>query len=274
MEAASRLLNTLLPLLYALTVAAYAADFFREDAFARRAAHRLMELTLLFHVAHLALRTALYDHVPLASLAEVATTVAFAVAFVYIVVERRSGSTRTGLFVVSFSLVAQTLSSAFLETGHVSFPPILKSPLFAIHTVAAVIGYAAFALSAVYGVLYLLLHHELKRSRFGLVYRRLPPLEVLARMSLGAVLVGVAALTVTIVCGSLWASSEFPGFTHDPKFLMTLGVWLVYGLAIALHWGRGWSGRRTITMSLVAFGLLVFSMVAAKVLFESFHVFA
>jgi len=273
MEAASRLVNTLLPLMYALTVVAYAADFFREDVFARGAARRLMELTLGLHAAHLALRTALYDHVPLASLAEVATTVAFAVALVYIVVERRSGSPRTGLFVVSLSLAAQTLSSAFLES-HVSFPPILRSPLFALHTVAAVIGYAAFALSAVYGVLYLLLHHELKRSRFGLVYDRLPPLETLARMSLGAVLVGLAALTVTIACGSLWAASEFPGFTRDPKFLLTVAVWVTYGIALGLHWGRGWSGRRTITMSLIAFGLLIFSMLAGKLLFESFHVFA
>jgi ABC-type uncharacterized transport system permease subunit len=273
MEAASRLVNTILPLLYALTVAAYAADFFREDPFARSAARRLMELTLLLHAVHIALRTALYDHVPLASLAEVATTVAFAVSLVYVVVERRTGSTRTGLFVVSFSLVAQTLSSAFLES-EVTFPEIFRSPLFAMHTVAAVIGYAAFALSAVYGVLYLLLHHELKRSRFGLVYDRLPPLETLARMSLGAVLVGLAALTVTIMCGSLWAASEFPGFTRDPKFLLTLAVWGTYGVALGLHWGRGWSGRRTITMSLVAFGLLIFSMIAGKLLFESFHVFA
>jgi ABC-type uncharacterized transport system permease subunit len=273
MEAASRLVNTLLPLMYALTVAAYAADFFREDAFARAAARRLMELTLLLHAVHLGLRTALYDHVPLASLAEVATTVAFAVSLVYLVVERRTGSTRTGVFVVSFSLVAQTLSSAFLET-HVTFPEILRSPLFALHTVAAVIGYAAFALSAVYGVLYLLLHHELKRSRFGLVYDRLPSLEILARMSLGAVLVGLLALTVTIAFGSLWASSEFPGFTRDPKFLLTVAVWAVYGGAVALHWGRGWSGRKTITMSLVAFGLLIFSMIAGKLLFASFHVFA
>jgi len=273
MEAASRLVNTLLPLTYALTVAAYAAHFFREDAFARKAAQRLMELTLLLHAAHLALRTALYDHVPLATRAELATTVAFAVALVYLAVERRSGDTRTGLFVVSFSLVAQTLSTAFLETP-IEFPEILRSPLFALHTVAAVVGYAAFAVSAVYGVLYLLLHHELKRSRFGLVYDRLPPLEVLARMSLRAVLVGLAALTVTIACGSLWAASEFPGFTRDPKFLGTLLVWAVYGLAVALHWGRGWSGRRTINMSLLGFGLLVLSMLAGALLFRSFHVFA
>jgi hypothetical protein len=86
MEAASRLVNTLLPLTYALTLTAYAADFFREDAFARRAARRLMELTLLLHAAHLALRTALYDHVPLAAPAEMATTIAFAVSLVYLVV--------------------------------------------------------------------------------------------------------------------------------------------------------------------------------------------
>ena len=273
MEAASRLVNTLLPLMYALTVSAYAADFFREDAFARRAARRLMVATLALHAAHLALRTALYDHVPLAALPEVATTVAWAVSLVYVVVERRTGSTRTGLFVVSFSLVAQTLSSAFLETN-VRFPEILRSPLFALHTVAAVVGYAAFALSAVYGVLYLLLHHELKRSRFGIVYDRLPPLEVLARMSLGAVLVGLGALTATIACGSLWAAAEFPGFTRDPKFLLTLAVWATYGVAVALHWGRGWSGRRTITMSLVGFGLLVFSTIAGRLLFASFHAFA
>jgi ABC-type uncharacterized transport system permease subunit len=273
MEATSRLVNTLLPLMYALTVAAYAADFFREDSLARRAARRLMELTLLLHAAHLALRTGLYEHVPLASLPEMATTVAFAVALVYLVVERRTGTTRTGLFVVFFSLLAQTPSSAFLEPD-VAFPAILRSPLFAFHTVAAVVGYAAFAVSAVYGVLYLLLHHDLKRSRFGLVYDRLPPLDVLANMSLRSVVVGLLALTVTIACGSLWASSEFPGFTRDPKFLLTLAVWAAYGATLALHWGRGWSGRRTITLSLVAFGLLLFSMVAGRVIFSSFHAFA
>jgi len=95
MEAASRLVNTILPLMYALTVAAYAADFFRDDAFGRAAARRLMELTLVLHAVHIAVRTALYDHVPLASLAELLTTVAFAVSLVYIVVERRTGSPRS-----------------------------------------------------------------------------------------------------------------------------------------------------------------------------------
>jgi ABC-type uncharacterized transport system permease subunit len=127
--------------------------------------------------------------------------------------------------------------------------------------------------SAVYGGLYLLLYWELKRSRFGLVYDRLPPLETLARMSLRAVVFGVAFLTLTIACGSLWAATAFPGFVRDPKFALTVMVWLIYALALWLHYVRHWSGRRTIRISLVGFAALVLAVLAAR-LFDSFHVFA
>ena len=188
MDATIRLLNTMLPMLYALAVVAYAVDFFREDPFAARAARVLMETILVLHALFIGLRTALYEHVPLASTAEVMTTVAFALALVYLFVEWRSKVRKTGMFLISFSFVFQTVSSAFISNR--SFPGVLRSPLFALHTVTAVLGYTAFAASAVYGLLFLLLYHELKKSRFGLVYERLPPLEVLARMSLGAVAFG------------------------------------------------------------------------------------
>jgi ABC-type uncharacterized transport system permease subunit len=272
-DAAIRLLNTLLPMLYALAVVAYAVDFFREDPFAARAARVLMEVILGLHALFIGLRTALYEHLPLASAAELMTMLALALAIVYLFVEWRSRVRKTGMFLISFSFVLQTLSSAFIS-GRGAFPPILRSPLFALHTVTAVLGYAAFAASAVYGVLFLLLYHELKKSHFGLVYERLPPLEVLARMSLGAVAFGLAFLTVTLLCGALWAASAFPGFTRDPKFLLTVAVWAVYLTTLLLHYGLHWTGRRTIRVSLLGFALLVFSFLAARLWFSSFHVFA
>ncbi len=272
MDATIRLLNTMLPMLYALAVVAYAVDFFREDPFAARAARVLMETILVLHALFIGLRTALYEHVPLASTAEVMTTVAFALALVYLFVEWRSKVRKTGMFLISFSFVFQTVSSAFISNR--SFPGVLRSPLFALHTVTAVLGYTAFAASAVYGLLFLLLYHELKKSRFGLVYERLPPLEVLARMSLGAVAFGLAFLTVTVLCGALWAASAFPGFARDPKFLLTVAVWTVYLAALLLHHGLHWTGRRTIAVSLVGFALLVFSFLAARLWLSSFHVFA
>ncbi|MGE0453285.1 MAG: inner membrane protein YpjD [Vicinamibacteria bacterium] len=272
-ETAIRLLNVLLPIAYALSVAAYALEFFRADRLAGRVARRTMELALALHASYLGLLTARYAHVPLASTAELLTTVAFAAAATYVFVERRSGVGSTGAFVVSFSFMLQTLSSAFIEPS-ASFPELLRSPLFAAHTVAAVLGYTAFAVSAVYGALYLTLHWDLKRSHFGLVYDRLPPLETLARMSLRAALFGVAFLTATIAIGSSWAAARFPGFSRDPKFLLTLAVWSIYVCAVWLHYGRQWSGRRAIRISLGGFSVLVLAVLASRLLFASFHVFA
>jgi ABC-type uncharacterized transport system permease subunit len=222
---------------------------------------------------NLALRTGLYEHVPLASIFELMTTVAFSVAVVYLYVELRTRTYKTGLFVVLFSFVFQTISSAFISnTGN--FPAILRSPLFAVHTGAAVLGYTAFAVSAIYGVLYLLLYHDLKASRFGLVYQKLPPLEVLAKMSLRAAVLGVVFLTVTIAIGVLWASQQgVPDFYRDPQLIFTVCVWMVYAAGCALHYWFGWSGRRTIYFSLVGFSLIVLSVMAARLWLVSFHGF-
>ena len=109
-ESVTRLLNTLLPMLYALAVAAYALEFFREDRLAGRVARRLMRLVLGLHFTYLALLTARYAHLPLASAGELMTMVAFAAATTYVFVELRSGAASTGMFVDSFSFVLQTLS--------------------------------------------------------------------------------------------------------------------------------------------------------------------
>ena len=110
-------------------------------------------------------------------------------------------------------------------------------------------------------------------DRFGLVFQRLPPLDVLAKMSLRAAVLGVVFLAVTIGIGILWASQSFPGFYQDPKFILTVFVWMVYAIGISLHYGLGRGGRRTIYFSLVGFALIVLSVVAARLWLPSFHGF-
>ena len=153
MHATINLLNTLLPMLYAVAAINYSIDFFREDPFAKRIARPLLGTVVGLHVLYLALRTGLYEHIPLASIFEVMTTVAFAVSAVYLYVELRTKTHKTGMFLISFSFVFQTVSSAFISNKG-DFPDILRSPLFAIHTGSAVLGYTAFAVSAIYGVLF------------------------------------------------------------------------------------------------------------------------
>jgi ABC-type uncharacterized transport system permease subunit len=270
---AVRLLNTLLPLCYAAGVVAYGADFFGDVPAAAAAARRVMSATLALHATFLVTLGLYEGHLPLSSPPEVLTFVAFAVACIYVLLERVTGVDRTGLFLVALPLLLQVAGSAFLEF-RTPFPAILRSPLFAIHTIAGVSGYAAFGVSAVYGCLYLLLHRALKAARFGLVFDRLPPLDLLARMSLGAVRVGVALLTVTIFFGTLWAARAVRGFAADPKFLLTVLVWAAYLSGLLLHRFLGWTERRTIGGFLVGFVLLVAAALASRLFFATFHAFA
>lgn len=273
MVGAVHLLNILLPMLYAAAAIAYALDFFREDPLAARATRPLLLAVVALHGVYLVARTVAFRHPPLASLFEVMTFIAFAVALVYLYVEYRSRTHKTGMFLLTFSFVFQTVSSAFIPAGQ-SFPEILRSPLFGIHTGSAVLGYAAFAVSSIYGVLFLALYHDLKASRFGIVYRRLPSLELLARMSVRAAVIGVLSLAFTIGFGILWASREFPGFQRDPKFVLSVVVWCVYATAVLLHYASGLRPRRTIYAFLFGFSLLLFSAAAARLWLHSFHGFA
>ncbi len=64
--------------------------------------------------------------------------------------------------------------------------------MFGLHAGMAILGYSAFAVSAIYGFLFLLLYHDLKSTHFGLIYRRLPSLDVLAKMNIRAAVLGLA----------------------------------------------------------------------------------
>lgn len=273
MHATISLLNILLPMLYAVAALAYLLEFVREDPLARKAARPLLGLVVGLHALYLGLRIGLYEHVPLASIFEVMTTVAFAVAVVYLYVDLRTRTHRTGIFLLAFSFLFQTISSAFLSnTGE--FPRIFRSPLFAVHTGSAVLGYTAFAVSAIYGVLYLLLYHDLKASRFGLIYQRLPSLDLLATMSLKAAVFGLAFLTLTIAFGIVWGYHErslFPTFYKDPILVLNGLVWAVYAAGVLLHYGFGWSARRTIALSLVGPALIVVSSLIVGLWLPSFH---
>jgi ABC-type uncharacterized transport system permease subunit len=149
-----------------------------------------------------------------------------------------------------------------------------------VHVTAALLGYVALSVAAVYGVMYTLLYRELKKHRVGLIFRRLPNLETLSRLNIGAVLFGWIGLTLAIVWGSVWArtltsAGQLAGtFYTDPKFLLTLVLWVLYGLALAGRYFFRWPNRQLAYLSMVAFVLMVGSSLAVNLILPSFHQFS
>jgi HemX protein len=267
------ILTVLLPILYGLLGMLYALAFFREDHGLTPFLRPFLTTSLALHILYLILRTIAYRHIPLANVYETLTIVAAALTLVYWLVERVVRTPNTGMFVLAVVMLFQTASAAFI--GHeLEVKAIFRSPLFAVHTTTAVVGYTAFALSAIYGVLYLMLYHELKVNRFGIIYGRLPSLDILATMHDRAVQVGVFALTIAVGIGMVWLpKTEYGWALGDPKVLLTLLIWLLYLVVLAGNQFGLVSRIRLIFISILGFVLLVFSSIAVNLWLSSFHAF-
>ena len=170
-----------LPLLYAGVVAVYAVTFFGNNNPLERLKRPLLIALILVHFVYLNLRTFAFEHPPITTVFEILTLLAASMSVAYLYIEYRTNVRNTGLFVLFLAFIFQTVSSLYVKDLLV-IPDYLHSLLLGFHVSTALLGYTALALSAVYGLLYLMLYHEIRSSRFGMVYNRLPNLETLEIM--------------------------------------------------------------------------------------------
>lgn len=265
--------HVLLPLLYLVSASLYGVLFFTGNAVTRRAAPIALRVTLATHLAVLVALTVRWHQFPAATLSQALSIVAFAVLVVYALVEWHGRESATGFWMVAMGFVFQLLSSLFAREV-VPNRELFHDPLFATHVSLALLGYAAFAVAAGYGFLFLELYRELKAGSFSTFYGKLPPLEVLERMMTGALVVGFLALTGAVLAGGIWARQIFPTrWLSDPKILFTLGTWALYAIALLLRRFNRWQGRQTALASLVGLGAILFSLVAVNLFFTNFHAF-
>ncbi len=264
-----------LPLLYGLATVNYAIYFTRRDEFAEKTCTPVLALSVVLHLVFILMRTLHFERHPMGSLPEALTAIAFSVALVYLYVEQIQKSKSTGVFILPMVVVLQLAASGLLphNTSEAATSALLRNPLFGLHTVLAVLGYSAFAVGAVYGVMFFLLYRALKSKKFGLIFERLPSLDVLGKMVFGATFLGWLFLSATICLGVLMSFDLFPFFYKDPKFITTIAVWVVYGFMVLTYFAFGWRGARSVSLSLVGFVFAILAMLGSTFIWSSFHTF-
>jgi|WetSurMetagenome_2_1015567.scaffolds.fasta_scaffold261025_2 ABC-type transport system involved in cytochrome c biogenesis permease subunit len=263
----------LMPLLYAGTVAVYGASFFGGVGWAVRSQAWLLGITVSLHLIYLLARTAAFDHPPVTTVFEIMSVLAFSISVGYAYIEMKTRASNTGFFILLLALIFQSVSSFFIK-DLLDIPVFLRSRLLGFHVSAALLGYTAISLSAAYGMLYLLLYHEIKSSRFGVIYNRLPNLEMLEKMSHKAEVFGFIMLTIAICVGIFWLPRVFPGFSYwDPKLIGTLIIWVLYAVGLSAKRKFGWQGKKTMILSVIAFAFLFLSMTVINMYLSGFHSF-
>ena len=258
---------------YFALVWVYGKAFFSDSPWAKRIKTILLTCTCVLHLSYLAFRTVVFQHPPVTTIFEIFTVLAFSVTATYFVIELRSHRKETGYFILNIAFFFQLASSLFIkDTPEV--PPILRSGLFGAHVSSALLGYAAITIAGAYGLMYLMLYHEMKATRFGIIYKKLPTLETLERMTFTAIKLAFILLGTAILFGIVWLYHVYAGAHYsDPKLIGTVLVWAMYGFLLAARKRFGMKGRQAMILSITGFLVSIFSMTIINIFFSGFHKF-
>ncbi len=273
METFVQILSFLLPVGYLAAFVLYLRRFLEEDAEGPFFGSPLLVLTLVLHGAYLAAMGAAYDHIPISSRAEFLSLVVLCIGFVYIFAERKHGDPNTGVFFLPLLVVGQTWSSLLMDHGH-THPLLYENQVYGIHVLFTVFGFTSLAVSALYALMYILLARQLKSRNLGLIFRRLPPLNILEKMSRLATLFGILFLGIGLATGHFLAVYVLDDFNLlDPKIVITYIAWAGYALGYLVVKLRGLSGLRIGYLSLGGYLALIAAMIFVNTFLPSFHSF-
>jgi len=281
MGALHSLFVVLLPIVYLLVWGCYMWLFLKDHPQARRLATSLAMAAVFLDLAatvHLGYEL---GRLPMGSPLEFLGLLALAMLATYLVIEKRLQAKNTGFLITGMAFLLKFLSSALTSPAREA-SPYLSDPGFAGHAVFVLLAYTALSLSFLFAILYLILARQLMRRQFGLLFRRLPSLEVLERMSVGAVELGLPLLFLALCLGHLWmydlAERVTPELAamlspYDPKIMATWVIFLAYAAGLAGYRFLGWRGRRMNILAVVGYLTILAAMGLIQHFFPSFHKF-
>jgi ABC-type uncharacterized transport system permease subunit len=132
--------------------------------------------------------------------------------------------------------------------------PSMNAFWFGTHVFLSLLGYAAFALALVSGILYLILDRQLKLKVDRPFFYRLPPLESLEFINFRSLWIGAVLLGMGLVSGFLWTKwSDAPLRLNDPKVIAAWTTWAIYGLIIYIRTTARWRGRKVAYLTVLGF---------------------
>jgi len=162
--------------------------------------------------------------------------------------------------------------TAYLIPNHETPPTTAHGVMFALHVTLSILAYAAFALSCVLSLLYLAEERYLKARKLADAVWRLPPLELLERMSHSSVLLGLITIAVGTILGYVVADRQ-PGQPayFDPKYIVTLLVLGLYVAYFRLARTAAWRGARASKLCIFNFVLVILSFTVVNLYLSQHH---
>ena len=249
-------LTQIVPLLYFATTALYGVHFFKEIPFAAKFKQPALILTVVTHVADLGLLTSMEGYRLSYSAYNLMSMVALTLAITYMFIEFTTKSDKTGFFVIAFAAVSELFSSILSAHSH-SAGPAFSGFGIGVHLIASIFGFSSISIAGLYSGMYLVLYRQIRLNRFGLLFQRLPNLEVLELLIMHAVMFGFFFLSITLAAGVVEQRSLGESINLlEPKLISLLIIWLLYGVSLFIKPLFGWDIKHMAVMLIALFVLI------------------
>jgi ABC-type uncharacterized transport system permease subunit len=202
------------------------------------------------------LRGQQHGRCPLTNQFEVFIFIGWCIMLLYFLVGAPYRLSLLGVFTAPLLAVLQMvalIASSAWDAGAVDHKAVTFAGEF--HKTIALIGYAAFALACITGVMFLLQDRLLKRHHINALFHQLPPIHDLSRAIARMILIGVVLLGA-----ALSVSLGMEQRTSGIKVTVAWGVWLLYAAALLLIWLRKLSARHTAVLAITGFCIVFVSI--------------
>ncbi len=218
-----------------------------------------LALAWLLHTLHIILRWQAAGRPPLSNQYESMLFLVWASVgiFLFFVWTSRPVAGRLA-FWVGLAAALTLAGASLLDRSIKPLVPALQSNWLIVHVTTVMLGYAAFLLACIGGIV-LLAGRQAPVDAFN--YRM---------MALGFWL-----LTLGIVTGSIWAKTAWGSYwSWDPKETWSLVTWLFYAIALHLRRTRGFTDRRFAWLCLLGFAFVLFTYFGVNYLLKGLHSYA
>ncbi len=186
-----------------------------------------------------------------------------------------------GGFVLGLSALFLAYAITWNE-GTMPAVPSLQSYWAKIHVPLVVSSYAAFMVSFVISVLFLVKYYferSLARQSASSAgstgtqwLNTIPSLAQLDVLIYRIVAVGLPLLTLGIITGAMWAHESWGHYWQwDPKETAALFSWIVYAIYMHLHTRNAWRGMRTAWVSVIGFLSIMFCYFGVNLWISGLH---
>ncbi len=275
MDTAVLILSFGVAILYLITTSLYIAHFITDHNWLKKLKTPFLVFTFLVHLAFLTLLTVKNGYPPIGSVYQMMTMIAFTLTLVYLTVELYIKTSALGGFVISISLVFHTLSAVYMKSYPITVPlAIVNNWVIELHIVCTLLGYSAILIAGIYGLLYLILYRQIQSNHFGILFQRLPNLEIIEKMSYHSVITGFTFMTISLVAGiSQFVKTNESIFVRllDPKLVGVIIIWIHYGVALFVKNQFGWNGKRMSVLFVTGFIVTFLSITFFNLFSPTFH---